>query len=65
MGEYVLNIPMISIPVGGVEVGLGKIMAMTTRKAFSNTYKENNVPSSKPPQRLKPQQLDERRAKGL
>ena len=43
-----------------------KNMAMTTRKAFSNTYKENNVPSSKAPQRLKPQhQLDERRGKGL
>ena len=42
-----------------------KNMAMTTRKAFSNTYRENNVPSSKPPQRLTPQNLDERRAKGL
>ena len=42
-----------------------KNMAMTTRKAFSNTYRENNVPSSKPPQRLKPQKLDERRQKGL
>ena len=40
-------------------------MANTTRKAFSKTYRENNVPSSKPPQRLTPQQLDERRAKGL
>ena len=38
---------------------------MTTRKAFSNTYRENNVPSSKPTQRSKPQQLDERREKGL
>ena len=26
-----------------------KNMAMTTRKAFSNTYRENNVPSSKTP----------------
>ena len=42
-----------------------KNMAMTTRKAFSNTYRENNVPSSKLPQRLTPQQLDERREKGL
>ena len=40
-------------------------MAMTTRKAFSNTYRENNVPSSKPPQRLKPQQLYERIEKWL
>ena len=31
-----------------------KNMAMTPRKAFSNTYRENNVPSSKPPQRLTP-----------
>ena len=43
-----------------------KNMEMTTRRAFSNTYRENNnVPSSKPPQRLTPQQLDERREKGL
>ena len=42
-----------------------KNMAMNTRKAFSNTYRENNVPSSKAPQRLTPQQLDERRAKVL
>ena len=42
-----------------------KNMEMTTRKAFSNTYRENNVPSSNLPQRLTPQQLDERRAKGL
>ena len=41
-----------------------KNMEMTTRKAFSNTYRENNVPSSKPPQRLKPQHPDERSAKG-
>ena len=38
---------------------------MTTRKAFSNTYRENDVPSYRPPQRLTPQQLYERRAKGL
>ena len=42
-----------------------KNMAMNTRKAFSNTYRENNVPSYEPPQRLTPQQLDERREKGL
>ena len=42
-----------------------KNMAMNTRKSFSNTYRENNVFSSKPPQRLTPQQLDERRARGL
>ena len=40
-------------------------IAMTTRNAFSNTYRENNIPSSKQPQRLTPQQLDERREKGL
>ena len=38
---------------------------MTTRNAFSNTYRENNVPSFKPPQRMTPQQLDERREKVL
>ena len=42
-----------------------KNMAMTTRKGFSNTYRENNVHSFKPPQRLTPQQLDESREKGL
>ena len=42
-----------------------KNMEITTKKAFSNTYRENNVPSSKQPQRLTPQQLDERREKGL
>ena len=42
-----------------------KNMAMTTRKAFSNTYKENIVPSSKPPQSLTPQQLNERKEKIL
>ena len=42
-----------------------KIMA--TRRIPSNTYKENNVSSSIPPKptRLTPQQLDERRSKGL
>ena len=42
-----------------------KNMAMNTRKAFSNTYRENNVPSSNSPQRLTFQRLDETRAKGL
>ena len=36
-----------------------KNMTMTTRKSFSNAYRENNVPSSKPPKRLAHQQLDE------
>ena len=31
-----------------------KNMAMTTRNVFSNTYKETNVPPSKPPKRLTP-----------
>ena len=38
-------------------------MAITTRNAFSNTYIENNVPSSKPSQGLMPQQPYERREK--
>ena len=40
---------------------------MATRRIPSNTYKENNVSSSihPKPTRLTPQQLDERRAKGL
>ena len=38
-------------------------MALTTRNVFSNRYRENHVPSSKPPQRLKPQQIDETREK--
>ena len=42
-----------------------KNMAITTRKTFSNTYRENNVSSSKLPQSLTPQQLDETREKGL
>ena len=37
-----------------------KNMAMTTRKSFTNTYRENNVPSSKPPQSLTPQKLDKK-----
>ena len=38
---------------------------MNTRKGFCKTYRENNVPSYKPPQTLEPQKLDERREKGL
>ena len=40
-----------------------KNMAMATRNTTSNTYRENDVPSNQP-QRLTPQQLEERRAKG-
>ena len=36
-----------------------KNMAMNTRKALSNTYRENNVPYYELPQRFTPQQLDE------
>jgi hypothetical protein len=44
-----------------------KNMAMATRRTTPNIYQENNVPSSKPPQptRLTPQQLEERKGKGL
>jgi hypothetical protein len=44
-----------------------KNMAMATRRTTSNTYRENNFPSSNPPQpaRLTPQKMDERRTKGL
>jgi hypothetical protein len=44
-----------------------KNMAMATRRTTPNIYRENNVPSSKTPQptRLKPQQLEERKEKGL
>jgi hypothetical protein len=45
-----------------------KNMAMDdTRRATPNIYRENNVPSSKPPQptRLKPEQLEERKEKKL
>ena len=38
---------------------------MTTRNNFSNTYRENNVPSSKPPKRLTPKQPDESRERLL
>jgi hypothetical protein len=42
-------------------------MAMATRRTNPNTYRENNAPSSKTPQptRLTPQQLEERKEKGL
>ena len=36
-----------------------KNMGMTTNNTTSNTYRENNVPSSNPPQRLTPKLLDE------
>lgn len=44
-----------------------KNLAMATRRASANASRENNVPSSNPPQptRLTPQQTHERRAKGL
>jgi hypothetical protein len=40
---------------------------MATRRTTPNIYRENNVPSCKPPQptRLKPQQLEERKVKVL
>ena len=40
---------------------------MATRRTNPNIYTENNAPSSKTPQptRLTPQQLEERKAKGL
>jgi hypothetical protein len=42
-------------------------MAMATRRTNPNTYRGNNAPSSKTPQptRLTPQQLEERKEKGL
>ena len=44
-----------------------KNLAMAFRRTTSNTFRENDVPSSNPPQptRLTPQQLEERRAIGL
>jgi hypothetical protein len=44
-----------------------KNMAMDTRRTNPNIYRENNAPSYKTPQptRLTPQQLEERKAKGL
>ena len=40
---------------------------MATKRFPSNTYKENNIPSSNLPKptRLTPQQMDEKRSKGL
>jgi hypothetical protein len=45
----------------------GKNMAMATRRTYPNIYRENNAPSPKThqPTRLTPQQLEERKAKGL
>jgi hypothetical protein len=44
-----------------------KNMAMATRRTTPSIYRENNVPSYKPPQptRLTPQQLEERKEKKL
>jgi excinuclease UvrABC ATPase subunit len=44
-----------------------KNMDMANRRTSPNIYRENNVPPSKTPQptRLTPQQLEERKAKGL
>jgi hypothetical protein len=44
-----------------------KNMAMATRRTNPNIYRENNAPYSKTlqPTRLTPQQLEERKAKGL
>jgi hypothetical protein len=44
-----------------------KNMAMATRRTNPNIYRENNAPSSKThqPTRLTPQQLEERKEKGL
>jgi hypothetical protein len=44
-----------------------KNMAMATRRNYPNIYRENNAPSPKTPQptRLTPQQLEERKEKGL
>ena len=44
-----------------------KNMGMDAKRFPSNTYKENNVSSSNLPKptRLTPQQMDERRSKGL
>jgi hypothetical protein len=44
-----------------------KNMVMVTRRTTSSTYKGNNVPSFNPPKhtRSTPQQMDERREKGL
>jgi hypothetical protein len=44
-----------------------KNMVMTTKRFLSNAYRESNAPSSNLPKptRLTPQQMDERRVKGL
>jgi hypothetical protein len=44
-----------------------KNMSMATRRTTPNIYRENNVPSSKPPQptRMTPQQWEEIKSKGL
>ena len=44
-----------------------KNLAMATRRTIRNTFKESNFPSTNNPQptRLTPQQLEERREKGL
>ena len=42
-----------------------KNMVVEHRITTSNTYKENDVPSSNPPQRLTPKQIEERGDKGL
>lgn len=44
-----------------------KNLGMATRRTTPNTSRETNVPTANPPQpiRLAPQQLDERRVKGL
>ena len=44
-----------------------KNIAMATGRTTSNTYRDNNVPSSIPPQptRFTPQQMDEIREKGI
>ena len=42
-------------------------MKMANRRTTSNTYRDNHIPSSNPPQptRLTPQKMDERREKGI
>jgi hypothetical protein len=44
-----------------------KNTTMASRRTYPNIYRENNAPSPKTPQptRLTPQQLEERKAKGL
>jgi hypothetical protein len=44
-----------------------KVKILDTRRTNPNIYRENNAPSSKTPQptRLTPQQLEERKEKGL